>query len=57
MRRSAVGGGTPSQNNTSSKSENSESALDLPVGKLRQVFCFFHLTACTIATLAYGVVR
>jgi hypothetical protein len=37
--------------------ESSRDGLDLQARKLRRLFFFCHATACTIATLAYGVAR
>jgi hypothetical protein len=46
MRRGTVGTGTPrSENNTSSNSENIESALDLQAAKLRRVQVSGHHSA------------
>ena len=38
-------------------SGNNHGEIDLQARKLRRLFFFWHATACTIATLAYGVAR
>jgi hypothetical protein len=42
---------------SSKRFKNAEGAASLQAGRFQRLLCFYHSIACTIATLAYGVVR
>ena len=55
--RAALAGSPVSQKYLPCVPDNKPEALDVQAEKLRQLYCFCHATACTIAGLAFAVSR
>jgi hypothetical protein len=57
LQSETVGSGTPKSQKQIQRTEEAESALALRAARLQRLLRFCHSIACTIATLAYGLVR
>jgi len=55
--RAALAGDPVSHEDRLSTAESGTAAIELQARKLRRLYLFCHATACTVATLAYGVAR